>query len=213
MADRERDALRLLNMHYDTFHAVKPHADSTGHTVPSDTKSWSEILVSILTGLHGRDRQKGSDLADGSDVKAANVWEAIDTPRFNGVLPAGRTTRTSQRPESLAALDDIPHIFFVLWDHEPTSQFPRCRVWAVAPSRDLEFRGMAERWYVAKARGVIKSNNFQLHPPRNQNGNAIRNTYGNLEYPLLFSAIRESGQYRIEHFDLSVMIDGCCRLT
>ena len=79
--------LSVLDMHYSSFHAIARIAEDTGHTVPTDTKSWSEILVSLLTGLHGRNRKKGSDLADGSDVKAANIWHAIDTPRFNAYCP------------------------------------------------------------------------------------------------------------------------------
>ena len=107
------DVLLLLDEHHRSFFTAKPFADRTGHTVPSDTKSFSEILVSLLTGVPGRKRQKGTDLADGSDVKAANVWDAIDTPRFNGCAPAGRTTNTSRKPDDVTALDDIPVLFFL----------------------------------------------------------------------------------------------------
>lgn len=209
----ERAVLELLEMHYASFTKIAPLAASTGHTVPSDTKSWSEILVSLVTGLHGRERQKGSDLADGSDVKAANVWEAIDTPRFNGVLPAGRTTDAAHKPESLAALDDIPFLFLVLWDYGEKSGLPRCRIWVVRPGADSEFRSMAARWYQAKSVGTIRSNNFQLHPPRNRDSDTIRNTYGNLDYPLLFSAVRDEGGYRIDHYDKSALSNGECSLA
>ena len=202
--------LELLELHHASFFKIAPRAAETGHTVPSDTKSWSEILVSLLTGLQGRKRQKGSDLADGSDVKAANVWEAIDTPRFNGVLPAGRTTSAAQKPEDVSALDDVPFLFFVLWDHEQASRLPRCRVWVVRPPDDPAFRGMATAWYGAKERGVITSNNFQLHPPRNLDTNVFRNTCGNLRYPLLFCAVRGTDGYQIRHFDESVLQDGQC---
>ena len=53
-------ALYLLEEHFRAFTAAKRFADDTGHTVPSDTKSFSEILVSLLTGIPGRARQKGS---------------------------------------------------------------------------------------------------------------------------------------------------------
>ena len=117
-AQRTAAALKVLEEHYRAFNAAKAFADETGHTVPCDTKSWSEILVATLSGLSGRNRMKGSDLSDGSDVKAANTWSAIDTPRFNGAIPAGRTSATSKKPPDIGALADIPYIFFVLWDEK-----------------------------------------------------------------------------------------------
>ena len=48
---------------------------------------------------------------------------------------------------------------------------------------------MCSEWYKARAEGAIRSNNFQLHPPRGEDHNIIRNSFGNLSYPLLFSAI------------------------
>lgn len=209
----ESAVLDLLEMHHASFYKIVPYAVATGHTVPSDTKSWSEILVSLVTGLKGRDRQKGTDLVDGSDVKAANFWEAIDTPRFNGVLPAGRTSDTSHKPEDLQALDDVPFLFFVLWDHGEVSGLPRCRIWVVRPRDDPEFRKMAAAWYQAKSAGEIVSNNFQLHPPRNLDRNTIRNTYGNLDYPLLLSAVRHEDGYVIEHYDEAALVEGRCRLA
>lgn len=203
-------ALAVLEEHYRAFTAAKEFADLTGHTVPSDTKSWSEILVSTLTGLGGRARKKGSDLEDGSDVKAANIWSAIDTPRFNGAIPAGRTSTTSRKPADVRALDDIPYIFFVLWDEQGPERTPRCRIWVVRASEDEVFRGMCARWYEARARGEITSTNFQLHPPRNLDENVIRNSYGNLEYPLFFTAIREGGRYQVAHVDDAVLRSGRC---
>src|SRR5437773_9454414 len=124
-------AMQLLEAHHVAFWTAKEYADPTGHTVPCDTKSWSQILVSVLTGLDGRARKKGSDLSDGSDVKAANTWSAIDTPRFNGVLPAGRKSKTSSKPGDISALDATPYIFFVLWDEAKPDNLPRCRIWVV----------------------------------------------------------------------------------
>lgn len=200
------EVLEFLGLHYESFWRVVEFANKTDQTVPSDTMAWSEILVSLLTGLSGRSRKKGTDLEDGSDVKAANVWEAIDTPRFNNVLPAGRVTETAKRD-----LADMPFIFFVLWDHEEASGLPRCRIWAVRPPADPAFQGMANGWYEAKETGEIKSNNFQLHPPRNKDSDEIRNTYGNLLYPLLFSAVRAEDGYQVQSFDPEVLNSGVCR--
>ena len=205
-------AIEMLNTHYDVHTTARHYADLTDHTVPSDTKSWSEILITLLTGIRGRARKKGSDLIDGSDVKAANVWDAIDTPRFNGCVPAGRTSSTSRKPSDVSALDGIPHLFFVLWDTEPIKRTPRCRVWVVGPPRDVLFRKMVDTWYQQCDTGQIKSTNFQLHPPRDKNSNQIRNTCGNLSYPLLFSAERSgSSGYHVVGHNPSVLASGSCK--
>lgn len=209
-ADRARRALELLEAHYQAFQNAKQFADMTGHTVPSDTKSWSEILVGILAGLSGRNRKKGTDLADGSDVKGANTWAAIDTPRFNGAIPAGRTSAKASKPADVRALDGTPFIFFVLWDEMGGEHLPRCRIWVVQAQRDEAFRAVCAEWYAARERGEITSTNFQLHPPRNLDADVITNTYGHLRYPLFFAAVRQDGAYRTTHFDPDVLVSGRC---
>lgn len=211
--DATANALEVLEAHYQAFSAAKRFADATGHTVPSDTKSWSEILVSTLTGLPGRARKKGSDLDDGSDVKAANVWSAIDTPRFNGAIPAGRTSDTAQKPADLRAFDDMPYIFFALWDEMGEERVPRCRIWVVRAQEDTVFRYMCASWYDARKSGEIISTNFQLHPPRNRDDNVIRNSYGNLEYPLYFAATRKKGKYTVDLFSPDALKTGECRVA
>jgi hypothetical protein len=204
------ETLELLDAHHRAFFDALPFATKTGHTTPSDTKSWSQMLVSILTGLSGRARKKGSDLDDGSDVKAANTWSAIDTPRFNGCIPAGRLSKTSKKPGDITALDDTPFIFFVLWDAKRPGEHMRCRVWVVRPSVDPVFRKMCAGWYDGVASGHIISTNFQLHPPRNLDTNIIRNTCGNLTYPLLFSAEHDGTRYDMTSYDPTVLTSGLC---
>jgi MamI restriction endonuclease len=204
-------AIALLDEHFRAFQAARQFAERTGHSVPSDTKSWSEILVALLTGIPGRARKKGSDLEDGSDVKAANVWCAIDTPRFNGCAPAGRTSATSIRAEDISAFDDTPHLYFVLWDHRLPGGTPRCRIWVVSPPRDLQFRRVVASWYEQRATGAIGSTNFQLHPPRNRDDNVIRNLCGNLEYPLFFLAERGQSGFSVVTFDESAPTQGECQ--
>jgi hypothetical protein len=200
-------AIGLLNDHYDAFEKARPLAERTGHSVPSDTKAWSEILVALLTGISGRARQKGSDLADGSDVKGANTWCAIDTPRFNGCAPAGRTSGASKKANDISAFDDIPYLFFVLWDERGPAKVPRCRIWVVNTQTDLHFREVVSRWYAKRDSGEIVSTNFQLHPPRNQDHNVIRNSCGNLEYPLFFHAeLGDGHHYEVLHFDESLLL-------
>lgn len=174
--------LSLLDHHYEAFYAALDLARETQHPVPVDSRGWSQIIVSVLTGLKGLARKKGADLEDGSDVKAANTWEAIDTPRFNGCIKAGTQAAHSGKLESL---DAMPFLFFVLWDIKSTGEH-RCRIWCVRPQDDKVFRSMCKKWYDRVAHGDIVSTNFQLHPPRGLDTNEIRNTCGNLIYPLLF---------------------------
>lgn len=201
------EALELLDLHYESFFSIAKVAEETGHPVPMDTRGWSQILCSVLTGIRGVDRKKGADLVDGSDVKGANTWMAIDTPRFNGVIKAGTQATTSGRLESL---DSMPHLYFVLWDVSPRGNH-RCRVWVVRPDSDINFRGMALLWYKAREAGTIKSDNFQLHPPRGLDSDEIRNTCGNLIYPLYFSAEIEPGiGYVLQTFDEDARTSGVC---
>jgi hypothetical protein len=205
------ESLGLLEAHYVAFSTAVPAAKKWGHTAPVDTKSWSQILVSAITGLSGLSRKKGADLEDGSDVKGANCWEAIDTPRFNGCLPAGRKSVTSAKPLSLKALADIPYLFFVLWDTKPVLELPRFRVWITRPNTDPAFRKIAKSWYEQRESGDIISDNFQLHPPRNTDSNVIRNSCGNLDYPLLISAVRTESVWQPDMFDWNVLHKGLCR--
>lgn len=199
--------LGLLDHHYHSFYSVVEVARRTGHPVPMDTRGWSQIVVSVLTGINGIERKKGADLEDGSDVKGANTWEAIDTPRFNGVIKSGTHANYS---DGMVYLDNTPFLFLVLWDIDPGSRH-RCRIWTVRPPDDLQFRAMCERWYEARASGEISSTNFQIHPPRGQDNDIIRNSYGTLVYPLLFSATREDERFMLQQYRPDVMRDGLCR--
>lgn len=204
---RLSDALQLLDLHHQSFFAAEPFASRTGHPVPMDTRGWSQILASVLSDISGLDRQKGADLRDGSDVKAANTWKAIDTPRFNGVIKAGTKSESSGK---LSSLDEMPHLYLVLWD-ETSDGEARCRIWVVRTQEDPVFRGMCSAWYQQREAGKIVSSNFQLHPPRGKDTNVIRNTLGILEYPLYFSAVKpKGGPYECLVWDESVRDNGFC---
>lgn len=205
-------ALHLLDLHYESFYSVEPYATVTGHPVPTDTRGWSQILASILCGVRGLGRRKGPDLIDGSDVKGANTWEAIDTPRFNNVIKAGTQATTSGQ---LASLDEMPHLYLVLWD-ETERDTARCRIWVVRPRSDPTFRSVCGEWYSKRSSGEIKSDNFQLHPPRGNDTDVIRNTCGNLSYPLYFSAERErtdGSNYALLHYEPEARVTGTCSET
>jgi MamI restriction endonuclease len=205
-----RSATRILNLHHKSFYDAKPFADSTGQLVPSDTKAWSQILVCTLTELQGRKREKGSDLEDGSDVKAANCWDAIDYPRFNGCLPTGRTSKKAKKSENVGALNDIPFLFFVLWDQRASDHRARCRIWCIRPPSDAAFRKMAKKWYRQRREGIVSAN-FQLHPPISTDENVFTNRCGDLEYPLLFCAVRSDKKYRVEVYAPAMLKRGVCR--
>ena len=201
--------LAFLNLHHQSFFAAEPYAKATKQPTPTDTRAWSQILASLLTGVEGYGRKKGPDLIDGSDVKGANTWGAIDTPRFNGVIKAGTKSEYSG---NLSYLDTMPKLIFVLWDNEPKFQRERCRVWLVRPPKDPLFRRVCAIWYKKRDEGIITSNNFQLHPPRGKNSNEFRNTCGNLYYPLFLEAIWNKSKlsYDIVNFKKSVMTIGLC---
>lgn len=208
--ERINKTLELLDIHHKAFFGVVDIAKETGHPVPVDTRAWSQILVSVLCGIKGLERKKGSDLDDGSDVKGAITWEAIDTPRFNGVIKAGTKADTSGKIESL---DSMPYLFLVLWDYAPETKNPRCRIWCIRTQYDILFRAICQKWYAKQISGEIKSNNFQLHPPRGKNSNVIRNSCGNLIYPLLFCAKRgEKGGFQLVEYHPEVMENGSCQI-
>lgn len=180
------EIINFLNMHHNFFFQAQHYANRTAQPTPEDSRAWSQILISLLTGISGLGRKKGPDLLDGSDVKAANTWGAIDKPRFNGCIKAGTKSNISNR---ISSLDTMPYLFFVLWDNEQLSVSERTRVWCVRPQVDPLFRNICQMWYALRNKGTITSNNFQLHPPCNLNSNIFTNTCGNLNYPLLLNAI------------------------
>lgn len=201
-------AIEVLNTHHIHFFEGQEFASRTAQPTPEDSRAWSQILISTLTGIPGLARQKGSDLADGSDVKAANAWFSIDTVRFNGVIKAGTK---SSLAGSMAYLDQMPYLFFVLWDYNPVNKSERARVWAVRPQYDDLFRDVADNWYTQLANGTIISNNFQLHPPVNRNNDIFTNRCGDLEYPLLLMAEWNGNEYDILSFNPDALLDGKCR--
>lgn len=203
-----KDALEVLNTHHAHFFAGQRYASITAQPAPEDSRAWSQILISTLTGIQGLARQKGPDLEDGSDVKSANAWHAIDRVRFNGVIKAGTRSNLSG---SMAYLDQMPFLFFVMWDYNPDNDRERARVWVVRPQQDTLFREVAQKWYLQLANGTIRSNNFQLHPPVNENSDVFTNLCGNLSYPLLLDAEWNGCEYVAISYSQDVLYSGeCC---
>ena len=72
---------------------------------------------------------------------------------------------------------------------------------------------MVDKWYKQRQQGIIKSANFQLHPPRNKDSNVFTNKCGNLVYPLVFEAIFESNTYKITKKNLNLIDSSTCKET
>lgn len=201
------EVIDILNMHQFHFIQAKYYADKTQQPIPEDSRAWSQILISSLTGINGLARKKGPDLLCGSDVKAANAWCAIDRPRFNGCIKAGTQSPVSG---NMISLDQMPYLFFVLWDIEPKTNYPRTRIWCVRPQYDTKFREICNEWYRLLKAGFIKSTNFQLHPPINLNSNQLTNRCGNLNYPLLLNATYIDNTYVIQEYNEDILSNGYC---
>lgn len=76
---------------------------------------------------------------------------------------------------------------------------------------DSNFRLMADAWYTQRNTGIIASDNFQLHPPRNLDNNIMRNNCGILQYPLLLDArVDANGQYYTHEHNPDVLMNGLC---
>lgn len=204
---RLRQALEVLDVHHAHFFKAQTYAELTAQPTPEDSRAWSQILISVLTGIPGRARQKGSDLYDGSDVKAANAWFAIDKVRFNGVIKAGTQSDVS---DSMEFLDQTPYLFFVLWDSNPDTRNKRARIWVVRPQHDNWFRAVANKWYEQRSSRWIRSANFQLHPPVDENSDIFTNNCGDLQYPLLLDAEWNGSEYIIVHYNPDVLQSGEC---
>lgn len=202
------DALSILKIHHIHFFEAHEFAAMTDQPTPEDSRAWSQILISVLTGIPGLARHKGQDLADGSDVKSANAWFSIDRVRFNGVIKAGTRSTLSG---TIDYLDQMPYLFFVLWDYNPDNNIERTRVWVVKPQSDLRFREVAQIWYDQLTNGIIRSSNFQLHPPVNENNDVFTNMCGNLEYPLFFNAEWNGCDYEILYYNPDVLQNGECQ--
>ncbi len=205
--NHEELIIDCLNTHKVAFDNSLKFSRLTGQPTPQDTAKWSQIFVSILMNVKGLYQKKGPDLSDGSDVKGACVWHAIDTPRFNGVVPAGRILTKYKNSDSI-----YNKIYFVMWDYNSEKK-ERCRVWGVNIKIDNIFRSIVDKWYKQREEGIIKSANFQLHPPRNKDENIFRNNCGNLEYPLLFDASYENKSYIIKIKNLDLIKTAKCKVA
>jgi hypothetical protein len=84
-------------------------------------------------------------------------------------------------------------------------------VWVVRPQSDRVFRAMCRKWYKLRDEGTIKSDNFQLHPPRGQNIDIIRNECGNLYYPLLLLVEWVGDKYELKNYHPEVLKTGLCK--
>lgn len=151
----------------------------TNQTAQLDSGYLAQQLVSVLSGVSGSGwRGKGDDLADGSEIKAANTIQATDTPRWNHSLKTDDNVR-----DHLAK----PAIFYVLLDtliRDDDAPF-RCRVWKVVPQTDMPYRQLVNNW---KASRTGSRYNMQIQPPRWSDTNRAKCLGIEIELPLYFHA-------------------------
>jgi len=158
----------------------------TNQTSQFDSGYLAQQLASILSGIPGTGlRGRGDDLADGSEVKAANTVQATDTPRWNHSL-----RRHEQVIQHLAK----PSIFYVLFDtieRNDASPF-RCRVWRVRPHIDQAYTALVESWNRERPQSRY---NLQIQPPRWMATNEASCFGSRIDLPLYFHAEqRELGE-------------------
>lgn len=164
------------------YHQLTGWQKVTRQTAQLDSGYLGQHLVSLISATPGRGaggRGKGHDLVDGSEIKAASALGGIDQPRWNHT--------SFGKPENVDAYLKSKFIYFILFDTTTRyEEFPlRLRVWRVAPASDSAFVRIVRNW--AKE---TTSGNFQLQPPRWQEGSRVTNLGGNLELPLIFAAVQ-----------------------
>lgn len=151
----------------------------TNQTSQFDSGYLAQQLTSILSGIPGTAlRGRGDDLADGSEVKAANTVQATDTPRWNHSL---------KRRDQVDSHLSKPSIFYVLFDtvERDDSSPIRCRIWKVSPSTDHAYQVLVEQWDTGRGATTY---NMQIQPPRWDASN-IASCFGTrLALPLFFHA-------------------------
>lgn len=143
--------------------------DLTKQPSQIDTGYISQYLVSLITSIYGGlMRGKGTDLDDGSEIKAANFLDSLD--KKGAVAP--RWNLSSNNLKTMEAFLTFPAIYFVSMDLNSEGNF-RTRVWKLDPSKHVLFRKRYLEWM--KKLGKIKLEdpgrpgiNFQLFPPRNK---------------------------------------------
>lgn len=166
------------------YHQLTGWQQVTQQTAQLDSGYLGQHLVSLISGTPGRgagSRGKGFDLQDGSEIKAASTLGATDTPRWNHT--------SFGTAKNIASYLASRYVYFVLFDTlDKDEEFPlRLRVWRVEPAQDRDFVTLVQRWANDKQR---RSGNFQLQPPRWQEGSCVTNLGQTLELPLIFEAVQ-----------------------
>lgn len=141
--------------------------DLTKQPSQIDTGYISQHLVSLITSVYGgMMRGKGTDLEDGSEVKAANFLDSLD--KRGATAPRWNLSSNSLR--GMEAFLHLPAIYFVSIDLNSTGRF-RTRVWKMNPQKHARFKKRYIEWMEKLGKPkLINENrpgiNFQLFPPR-----------------------------------------------
>lgn len=210
------DVLLLLNHHHNFSVIGVEYTRRYGHgRFQQDTKSWTELISSVITQIPGYDGDVppgGGDIEDGSDVKGYNALDAKDSPRWNGVVHIGHQQRRPTLDDggyaedsaySSAEFDTMPYLILCAWDE--IEQVPRFSVWVIR-GNDPDFRtmidGIADRFNEGEITG-----NIQFFGPKNgqigrtrvykihEELNVVFSNGYYLEMPLLYRATLVEEEY------------------
>ncbi len=219
-SELHEDVIELLNHHRNFSIIGVEYTERYGHgRFQQDTKSWTELIGSVLAQINGHGGNVppgGGDLEDGSDVKGFNALNANDSPRWNGVIHVGhQRVRESNDDGSYSEdtayspdeFDSMPYLFLCAWHEiEGTSTFS---TWVIR-GNDTAFRQMIDGIAIIFNDGNI-TGNIQFFGPSNSRIGSSRNyrihenlniVFSNdyyLQMPLLFRAqVQNDGAYSME---------------
>ncbi|AKM82912.1 hypothetical protein A2422_02990 [Candidatus Woesebacteria bacterium RIFOXYC1_FULL_31_51] len=143
--------------------------DLTKQPSQIDTGYISQYLLSLITSIYGGlMRGKGTDLDDGSEIKAANFLDSLDKKGAT----APRWNLSSNNLKTMESFLSFPALYLVSMDLNPAGKF-RTRVWKLDPNKHILFRKRYLEWM--EKLGKVKLGdpgrpgiNFQLFPPHNK---------------------------------------------
>jgi len=227
------DVLQLLNHHHNFSIIGVEYSRRYGHgRFQQDTKSWTELISSVITQIRGYDGDVppgGGDIEDGSDVKGYNALDANDSPRWNGVIHVGhqqtRPTLTDggyaeDSAYSPTEFDTMPYLILCAW-HE-IEQVPTFSVWIIR-GNDQDFRtvinGIANLFNTGEITGNIQffgPKNGQIERTRaykiHESLNVVFSNGYYLQMPLLYRARMVGDRYVQSVWDSNAVNQDCTLL-
>lgn len=195
MSIKERQGLIirfLKEMYFDRRKDVFKWAKITHQTPLITTKFLGQNLVSLITGVPGvGTAARGSDLADGSEIKSCSRVDQLSrcgkcgvvVTAFENACPKCGNTKISRKTDShwIFTINTeekrqfyikARKIYLLLIDNEADTKgnnvLARFRVWLLQPEKDKLWRGYVEEYYniyyLKKLKEGKKPAPMNLHP-------------------------------------------------